>query len=144
MKKLIRIIQLPIFNILSDKLYLKIHYRLCLGKKLNINNPKTFSEKIQWLKLNDRKEKYIKMVDKYEAKKYVAKIIGDEYIVPTLGIWNNVEEIDWEKLPDKFVLKCTHDSGGLVICKDKSNFNIDIAKKRLNRSLKRDFYLIGR
>ncbi|EIF6165038.1 glycosyl transferase [Clostridium perfringens] len=144
MKKLVRIIQAPIFNILPDKLYLQIHYRLCVGKHLNINNPKTFSEKLQWLKLYDRKESYIKMVDKYEAKKYVAKMIGDKYIVPTLGVWDNVEQIDWDNLPNQFVLKCTHDSGGLVICKDKASFDIDMAKERLNRSLKNDYYLRGR
>lgn len=144
MKKLVRIIQMPIFKKLPDELYLKIHYRLCLGKHLNINNPKTFSEKLQWLKLNDRKESYVKMVDKYEVKKYVAKMIGDKYIVPTLGVWDNVEQIDWDKLPSKFVLKCTHDSGGLVICKDKSRFDIDMAKYKLNKALKNDYYSKGR
>ncbi|AXH51539.1 ATP-grasp fold amidoligase family protein [Clostridium perfringens] len=129
---------------MSDKTFLSLKFKFKVGKKLDLSNPRTFSEKLQWLKINDRKQKYIKMVDKYEVKKYVSEVIGEKYIIPTLGVWDNVEEIDWEKLPQKFVLKCTHDSGGLVICKDKSSLNIDMAKKKLSKFLKRNFYLIGR
>ena len=128
------------FNWLSDKQYLKLMYWTYIGKKLNLENPKTFNEKLQWLKLNDRKDIYTTMVDKYEVKKYVADRIGEEYIIPTLGVWDNFDDIDFEKLPNQFVLKCTHDSGGLVICKDKSEFDINSAKKKINRCLKTNYY----
>lgn len=131
------------FNFLfPDKLYLKILYRLMMGRKLNLNNPKTFNEKLQWLKLYDRKPEYTQMVDKYEAKKYVASIIGEEYIIPTLGVWDKFEDIDFDSLPNQFVLKTTHGGGGsgVVICKDKTKFNIVDCKKRLNRSMKQNIY----
>lgn len=129
---------------LPDKIYLKILYKILVGKKLDLRNPKTFNEKLQWLKLYDRKLEYIQMVDKYEAKNYVAKIIGKKYIIPTLGKWDKFEDIDFSKLPNQFVLKCTHDSGGLVICKDKSKFNINEAKRKINNSLKRNYFYSGR
>ena len=119
-------------------------YRHRMKKKLNLKKPQTFNEKLQWLKLYNRNPEYTKMVDKYEAKKYVADIIGEEYIIPTLGVWNNVEDIEFESLPNQFVLKCTHDSGGVIICKDKKNFNIENAKKKLKDSLKQNFYYKGR
>mgnify|MGYP003294212894 CR=1 FL=1 len=106
--------------IIPDRLYLKWLFRLKMGKKLDLDNPRTFSEKLQWLKLYNRKPEYTQMVDKYEAKRYVAGIIGEEYIIPTLGIWDRVEDINFDQLPNQFVLKCTHDSGGIVICSDKS------------------------
>ena len=93
---------------MSDKAYLKLRYNCIMGKKLNLDNPVTYNEKLQWLKLYDRKPEYTKMVDKYEAKKYVADIIGEEYIIPTLGVWDNVNDIDFDTLPNQFVLKCTH------------------------------------
>ena len=93
----------------SDKLYLKIIFRLRMGYKLDLDNPKTFSEKLQWLKLFNRKPEYTQMVDKYEVKNYVANIIGEEYIIPTLGVWDRFEDIDFDKLPKQFVLKTTHD-----------------------------------
>lgn len=131
-------------SFLPDKLYLKLKYRAKIGKKLDLKNPQTFTEKLQWLKLYVRKPEYTIMVDKYLVKKYVADKIGEEYIIPTLGVWNKFEDIDFEKLPNQFVLKCTHDSGGLVICKDKAKLDIEAARKKINKSLKRDFYLIGR
>lgn len=133
-----------IFKWMDDETYLKFVYRIALGKKLNLNNPKTFNEKLQWLKLNDRKDIYTTMVDKYEAKKYVAERIGEEHIIPTLGVWNHFDEIDFNALPDQFVLKCTHDSGGLVICTDKSKFDREAAQKKIEHSLKRNFYWFGR
>lgn len=133
-----------IFNFMSDELYLKMTYKFKFGKKLNLDNPQTYNEKLQWLKINDRKAIYTTMVDKYEVKKYVANIIGKEYIIPTLGIWDNFDDIDFEKLPNRFVLKCTHDSGGIVICKNKDNFNIMAARKKIEKSLKRNYYYIGR
>lgn len=124
----------------SDENYLKKLFRLKMGKELNLENPKTFSEKLQWLKLHDRKPEYTQMVDKAEVKKYVANLIGEEYIIPTLGVYDSVDEINFDALPNQFVLKCTHDSGGLVICKDKSKLDIKLAKKRLAKNLKRDYY----
>lgn len=136
--------KMQISRFIPDKQYLKIRYRAIFGKKLNLNDPKTFNEKLQWLKLNDRNPEYTKMVDKYTAKGYVAGIIGDEYIIPTLGIWDNVEDIDFDKLPEQFVLKCTHDSGGVVICKDKTKLDIEAAKKKLQKSLNNNYYYVGR
>ena len=133
-----------VFNFLPDNVYLKLMYKLNIGQKLDLKNPKTFNEKIQWLKLNDRKDIYTTMVDKYEAKKYVADLIGEEYIIPTLGVWDKFEDIDFDKLPNQFVLKCTHDSGGLVICRDKSSLDIESAKKKINKCLKRNYYKLGR
>lgn len=128
----------------SDEKFLKKLFRLRMGYELNLDNPQTFSEKLQWLKLYNRKPEYTQMVDKYEAKKYVASIIGKEYIIPTLGVWDRVEDIDWKELPNQFVLKCTHDSGGLVICKDKSTFDIKKAVEKLKKSMKRDYFYYNR
>lgn len=114
-----------------------------IGYKLNLNNPQTFSEKLQWMKLYDHNPLYTTLVDKYEVKKYVANKIGSQYIIPTLEVWDKVKDIDFKRLPNQFVLKCTHDSGGLVICKDKSNFNIKKAKKILRKSMNRNFYYMG-
>lgn len=127
-----------------DRFYLKMLSRLYLGYRLNLIKPQTFNEKLQWLKLYDRNPLYTKMVDKYAAKQYVADCIGEQYIVPTLGVWDTFEEIDFDKLPDQFVLKTTHDSGGIVICKHKATFNIAAARKKLNKSLKRNFYYVWR
>ena len=128
--------------ILPDKLCLKWRFRLQMGYKLDLDNPQTFSEKLQWLKLYNRKPEYTQMVDKFAAKEYVAKIIGEEYIIPTLGVWDKFDDIDFDKLPDQFVLKTTHGGGntGVVICKDKSTLDKDTAKRKLNRSLKSDIY----
>ena len=111
------------FRWLPDKPYLQLLYRFKMGHRLDLKSPKTFTEKIQWLKLYNRKPEYTLMVDKYAVKKYVADIIGKEYIIPTLGVWDKFDDINFEKLPNQFVLKCTHDSGGLVICKDKKFFD---------------------
>ena len=128
----------------SDRFFLKAKFRLCMGQRLNLKKPQTYSEKLQWLKLYDRKPEYTRMVDKYAVKDYVANILGPEYIIPTLGVWNSANEIDWDSLPNKFVLKCTHDSGGLVICHDKSKLDKVKAIKKLNESLHHDYYLAGR
>lgn len=126
----------------TDKSFLRIRFRLEMGKKLDLKNPKTFNEKLQWLKLYNRKPEYTTMVDKYAVKEYVAKIIGEEYIIPTLGVWNNPDEIEWDKLPNQFVLKTTHGGGGsgVVICKDKSTFDINSAIKKLQTSLRESAY----
>ena len=114
-----------VYNNVADDEYLKKKFYAKLGYKLDISNPKTFNEKIQWLKLYDRNPNYIKMVDKYEVKKYVASVIGEKYIIPTIAYWDNIDDIDWKNLPNEFVLKVTHDSGGIIICKDKNYFDIN-------------------
>ena len=129
---------------LADEAYIKMKFRYKMGYSLNLDNPQTFNEKLQWLKLHNHKDIYTTMVDKYEAKNYVANIIGEKYIIPTLGVWNTFDDIDFSKLPKKFVLKCTHNSGRVVICKDKSFFDYSGAKKTLNKALMENFYLSGR
>ena len=124
--------------ILSDEKYLNLRYKLIFGRKINWNNPITFTEKIQWLKLKDYKDEYTLIVDKYTAKDYVASIIGKSYIIPTIGVWDNVKDIEWEKLPNQFVLKTTHGGGGtgVVICSSRSSFNKEKAISKLNLSMK--------
>ena len=130
----------------NDELYLRIYYRLSLRKKLNLDNPLEYNEKLQWLKLYDRRPEYVQMVDKYLVKDYVAKLIGDKYVIPTIGVWNSPKEIDWDKLPKQFVLKTNHDGGGngIVVCKDKVLLDRRKALKELNHSFNRNVYLIGR
>ena len=129
---------------LPDKVYLQLYYFLKFKRFINFNNPKTFNEKLNWLKINDRKSKYSNMVDKYEAKKSVAKILGKEYIVPTLGIYERFDDIDFNKLPNQFVIKCTHDSEGLYIVNDKNKLNIKEAKEKIENAMKYNFFYIGR
>ena len=125
---------------MSDQKFLDLCFDYYLGKKINWKNPQTYNEKLQWLKIYDRQDRYTKMVDKYEAKEYVKNIIGEEYIIPTIGIYDKFKNIDFEKLPQQFVMKCTHDSGGLVICKDKKNLNIKEAKRKINQCLKVNYF----
>ena len=129
---------------IPDKIYLKILYKKLMNEKLNLKTPQTFNEKLQWLKLYDRKNIYTTMVDKYEAKKYVANLIGEQYIIPTLGIYDRSDDIDFEELPEQFGIKCTHDSGGLVICKNKSELDLKGCKKKITKCLKRNYYFTGR
>lgn len=134
-----------LLTFLNDEVYLQLLYRAIFdGKKLDLNNPQTFNEKLQWLKLYDRKPEYTLMADKYEAKQYIADRIGDRYVIPTLGIWEAFDKIDFDALPKEFVLKCTHDSGGLVVCRDKSSLNIEAAREKINRSLNRKYYYTSR
>lgn len=132
------------FDFLPDSVFLKMRYRLCMGHPLNLDKPKTFTEKIQWLKIHNRKHEQTLMVDKVLAKKYVASKIGEEYIVPTIGVWESADEINFDELPDQFVLKCNHDSGGVVICKDKGELNKTAAVNKLNRAMKRNSYRAAR
>lgn len=132
------------FNFVPDIPYLRLLHYLRLGKKLNISNPKTFSEKLQWLKLYDRNPLYTELVDKYEARKYISLNFGEEYLIPLIGVWDNFDEIDFDSLPNQFVLKCTHDSGGNVICMDKSKFHMEEAKMKINRCLKRNYFYHAR
>ena len=121
----------------DDETFIKLEYFLGRKRILNLKSPSRFNEKLQWLKLNCKRPEYTQRVDKYEVKKIVANIIGKEYIIPTLGIWEKFDDIDFDSLPNEFVLKCTHDSGGLVICKNKSELDLDKARKKINKSLKR-------
>lgn len=144
-RKLIRTLgDKKFFNWLPDKVYLKLVYWGETGRSLNLKNPKTFNEKLQWLKLNDRKQEYTKYVDKYEVRSYIKETIGEEYLIPLLGVYNSVDEIDWSYLPEKFVLKCTHGSGCNIICTDKKKLDIEKAKKKLSKWMKKNWYWFGR
>lgn len=125
---------------LTDEEFVREKFKKVFGREIDLKNPVTYNEKLQWLKLYDRKPFYSTIVDKYEVKKYIAEKIGEQYIIPTLGIWEHFDDIDFNALPDKFVLKCTHDSGGLVICTDKSKLDKKAAKKKIEASLKRNYY----
>ena len=129
-----------LYNRTSDEDYLKKAYEIKVGKELDLNNPQSFNEKIQWLKIHDRNPSYTNLVDKYEVKKYIEEKIGSEYIIPSIGVYDNFDDIDFTKLPNQFVIKCTHDSGGLVVVKDKTKFDYKKAKKKINKSLKRNYY----
>ena len=133
---LIEAVLLRIGPIVPDKIYLGIRYRLATGYWMNFRNPKTLNEKLQWLKLYNRKPEYTTYVDKYAVKEYVADLIGNQYIIPTLGVWDTAEEIDFEKLPHRFVLKPTHNSStGRCICKNKKALDIPYTIKSLTTSL---------
>ena len=142
------------FNILSnygfydsmdDEEFLKRKFKSNLKYDLNLLNPNTFSEKIQWLKINDRKDIYTILVDKYKVREYIKEKLGEEYLIPLIGIWDAPDDIDFNKLPDQFVLKCNHNSGlGMCICKDKSKLDISKVRRELKKGLKQDYYLTGR
>ena len=123
---------------LSDRTYIKMYYLFSMGKRLDLNNPKTFNEKLNWLKLYDRNPLYTTLVDKYAVKHWVTERIGKQYVIPTYGVWNSFDEIDFDILPVKFVLKTTHGGGsvGVVICKDKSTFDKASARSKLESSMK--------
>ena len=142
--KMVKKIARRFLDRLPDEAYLKLKFRLRMGKKLDLKDPKTFNEKLQWLKLYDRKPEYTTMVDKAAAKEYVAEKIGGQYVIPTLGVWETFDDIDFDALPEKFVLKCTHDSGGLVICRDKGSVNREEAREKIEKALKTNYYLHGR
>lgn len=145
--KKIRKVMQPIkklIKFLPDKPYLKFKYYVCCREKLNFKNPKTYNEKLQWLKVYDRNPYYINLVDKYEVKKIVAEKIGYEHIIKTYGVWNSFDEINFDELPESFVLKCTHDSGSVTICKNKDKFDKDLAKEKLEKGLKFDIFRDGR
>lgn len=133
-------------NLFPDRFYIQAMYYLKMGRKLNLDDPHSFTEKLQWLKLFDRDSNYCKMVDKYLVKEHVAGLIGKEYIIPTLGVWDSVDSIDFNSLPDRFVLKTTHGGGsnGVVICKDKKSLDIQVVKNRLKQSMKQKIYEYNR
>lgn len=122
------------------ELYLKCYYYLHLHEWPNLKHPQNFTEKLNWLKLHDRRPLYTKLADKCEVKKYVSEKIGSDKIIPLLGVWDHFNEIDFDQLPDQFVLKCTHDSGGFRICKDRSNFDQEEARQFFNIELRKNYY----
>ena len=149
--KAIRLWRIPIImqqcglgRLVPDRLYLKCMFRDKMGYKLNLSNPTTFNEKLQWLKIYDRKPVYSLLVDKFEVKQYVSDMIGSEYVIDNYGVWNSFDEIDFATLPDQFVLKCTHNSGGIVICEDKASFDREKAKLFLEKNQRDEYYLSGR
>lgn len=131
-------------NYMNDEEYLVRMYRSRMNKELNLNNPLTFNEKLQWLKIHNRDQLYTKLVDKYEAKQYVSKNLGEQYIIPTIGLWDSFDEIDFSKLPGEFVLKCTHDSGGVIVCRDKNSIDSTKIRRILNQKLSKNYYWGGR
>lgn len=133
----------PFARIIPEVPYLKIIFYLSLKYKLNLKNPQSFNEKLQWLKLHDRKSEYINLVDKYEAKNILAKKYGTEFIIPTIGLYNNFNQINIDMLPSQFVIKTTHQSGGVVVCTDKKKFDIEKAKCIINRKLRKNLYYWG-
>ena len=140
-----RLDRMSILRILPDGIYLKILFRLRLNKTLNLKKPKTFNEKLQWIKLYDRKTLYTSIVDKYSFKKFISEKIGEEFAVPCIGgPWYSATEIDFDCLPEQFVLKTNHDSGGVIICRDKSTFDFEKAREFLKKHLKKNYYWIGR
>lgn len=128
----------------DDRKYLEYVYKEHMGKNLNLDNPKTFNEKLQWLKLNNRNTMYTKLVDKYEVREYVSKVIGSNYLIPLLGVFDSYKEIDFDKLPNQFVLKLTHDSGTVIICKDKTKLNRKQTISKLKKGLKRKYFYLYR
>lgn len=130
--------------VVSDKLYLRIYYRLFMKERLDLKNPRTFNQKIQVLKLLNKVPKYTLMADKYEARDIVRHEIGDDYLIPLLGVWDKFDDIDFNHLPQQFVLKPTNNSGTTIICKDKSTLNIKAARMKINKALKRNYFYGGR
>lgn len=131
-------------RLMSDKYYLSVLWRMKMGYKLDWNHPKTFNEKLQWLKLYDRNPLYTMMVDKYRVKQWVAEKIGEQHVVPTIAVYKSVDEISLDLLPDQFVLKCNHDSGSVVICRDKSRFDLEAAKQKLSACLRHEYFWSSR
>ncbi len=157
MQKIIDIKKTKIYKIMSyiwhlpavqifvpSKVYLKIQYKNFMGKSLNLSDPKTFNEKIQWLKIYDRNPLYTQLADKYAVRKYIERVLGKEYLIPLLGVYDNFDEIDFNALPDQFVLKPTHTSGDILICKDKSKIDLLEIKNEVKRWLKRNYYWVHR
>ncbi len=137
--------RLGIYNRMNDELFLKKKFKIFMGKNLDLDSPNSFNEKLQWLKLYDRNPRYTMMVDKYKVRDYIAEQLGEEYLIPSLGVWDDPDDIDFNTLPDQFVLKCNHNSGlGMCICKDKSKLDIKKTKAELRKGLKQDYYLTGR
>ena len=131
-------------RMIPDKLYLRLEFKKKLGYLLNLKNPQTYNEKLQWLKLYDRNPLYTQLCDKYEVRKYISEKIGERYLIPLYGIWDKPSDIDFSLLPNQFVLKCTHDSGSVIICKDKTTINAEKVKKILKKKMRQNYYYPGR
>jgi len=129
---------------IPDSLYLKVVFRVFMGYPLNLKNPRTYNEKLQWLKLYDRNPFYTQLVDKYEVRRYILEKLGEEYLIPSYGVWNSFNDIPFDTLPNQFVLKCTHDCGSIIICENKANFDIETARKKISVALKKKYYYLSR
>ena len=136
---------LGLYNSMPDRDYLERKFEALMGTPLHLDAPQTFNEKLQWLKLYDRRPEYTMMVDKYRVREYITRKIGAEYLIPLLGVWDSPDEIDFAALPEQFVLKCNHNSGlGMCICKDKSTLDLRKVRRELRKGLRQDYYLPGR
>ena len=144
MNQTVKEIGKKIVAFIPSKMWISYRFKKKMGYPMDWKNPKTYSQKLQWLKVYDKNPLYTTLVDKYEVKKYIAEKIGEEYVIPTLGVWDSFDEIDFDALPDQFVLKCTHDSGGLIICRDKSKLDIESARKMFKMCLSRNPYDVSR
>ena len=134
-----------LYKLWPDEKYLKRKYRALIGKTLDLDNPKSFNEKIQWLKLYNQNPQYTVMVDKYLVRDYIANSLGEQYLIPLIGVWDKEEDIDFKSLPNQFVLKCNHNSGyGMYICKNKLDMDVDCVRKNLQKGLEQDYYSINR
>lgn len=132
------------FKWMPDEIYLKIIYYCKTGKRLNLKDPKSYNQKLQWIKLYDRRSEYTTYVDKLKVREYIKEKIGQEYLIPLIEEYDSIEEIKWEELPNKFVLKCTHNSGGNIICTNKEELDIEKTKKKLKKWMKRNWFWHGR
>lgn len=138
----IRLAKAGAFNYMSDETYLTKQYQVRMGRELDLEDPRLFSEKLQWLKLHDHDPLYTRLVDKYRVRDYIAEKVGEEYLIPLLGVWDDPDDIDFDALPEQFVLKCNHNSGtGMCICRDKSKLDFDAVRKKLRRGMKENFYM---
>lgn len=139
-----RLMNRGILDWMPDEPYLKLRYRIEFGKPLDLKHPRLFSEKLQWLKLHDRKPLYTQLADKYEVRFWVAERIGEDKLIPLLGVWDKFDDVDFSQLPEAFVLKCTHDSGGVEVCHNKASWNIEEVRLRVEKHFKRNFYYMLR
>lgn len=141
---LIALNKYELYKFIPDKPFLMFYYRLLTGNKLDLHHPVGFNQKLQWLKIHDRNRIYTTLVDKYAVREYIAETIGKQYLVPLMGVYEHVGDIDWEALPDEFVLKCTHGSGCNIICADKSKLDVEASKIKLEKWMKKNWYWVGR
>lgn len=143
--KSLKLVLLKVFGKnMPDEKYLKMFYKIKTGHELDLDNPKTYTEKLQWIKLYDRRPEYTMMQDKYAIRKFIKETIGEEYLIPLLGVWDCADDIDFDSLPDQFVLKCNHDCASVMICREKSTFDTVEARKHLRTCLQKNYYPDGR
>jgi len=142
--KIVKKIATSIGRIIPDKIYINLRYKRAFNARVNWKKPQSFNEKLQWMKVYDRNPMYTKLVDKYEVKEYVSSVLGKKYVIPTIGVYDNFEDIDFNLLPEQFVMKCTHDSGSVKMCQSKRDFNIHEVRKHFNERMKKNLYYGGR